>query len=179
MILEDLTKLNFPAASTEQSEEITALVNSVYRGDNSRKGWTTEADFLDGIRITEEKVAEIVSAENNVIILAVLDSKIIGCVHLEKKGDYCWLGLLSVDVNCQTYGIGRMLIQTCETFAREKFACNEMKMKVVGIRTELIEYYKRRGYQLTGEREDFKASRDTFGEPKTRKLYFEVLRKRL
>jgi len=174
-----LANINFPLASFEQAGKIAALVNSVYRGENSKRGWTTEAGLLDGIRITEEKVTDILSIENNVIILAIAGNNIIGCVHLEKKGEYCWLGLLSVDVNYQTYGVGRKLIQNCETFAKEKFCCDEMKMKVIGIRTELIDYYKRRGYQLTGERQDFASSGDTFGEPGEGNLYFEVLSKRL
>ena len=39
--------------SSLRNEEIPALVrlvNSAYRGESSKKGWTTEADLLDGIR---------------------------------------------------------------------------------------------------------------------------------
>ena len=174
-----LTNLQFPLALPEQAGEITSLVNSVYRGEDAKKGWTTEADILGGIRITEEKVREIIDTDNNVIMLAVYENKIIACVHLEKEDNFCWLGLLSVDVNYQTYGLGKILIEKSENFVKEKFGCNEMKMKVIGIRTELIDYYKRRGYRLTGEREDFITAEDTFGEPKTENLYFEVLSKKL
>lgn len=174
-----LTNLQFPLALPKQAGEITLLVNSVYRGEGAKKGWTTEADILGGIRITEEKVRDVINTDNNVIMLAVLESKIIACVHLEKEGSFCWLGLLSVDVNYQTYGLGKILIEKCEKFAIEKFGCDEMKMKVIGIRTELVDYYKRRGYRLTGEREDFITAEDTFGEPKTENIYFEVMSKKL
>ena len=174
-----LSNLQFPNAVPEQAGEITSLVNSVYRGDNARKGWTTEAGILGGIRITEEKVREYIKTKDNVILLALHDKKIIGCVHLEKEGNSCWLGMLSVDVNYQTYGLGKMLIEKSESFVKEKFGCGEMKMKVIGVRKELLEYYFRRGYKLTGEREDFIVDEDTFGKPFVQGLYFEILSKKL
>lgn len=179
MLTNFLPKLKFTFAEEKQSQEITSLVNSVYRGENSKKGWTTEADILGGIRISAEKVRDIISSKNNVILLASLDDKIIGSVHLEKKGNICWLGMLSVDVDFQTYGLGKMMIEKSEEFAKETFNSSEMKMKVIGVRSELIEYYKRRGYLLTGERENFLTAEDTFGEPNTQNLYFEILSKNL
>jgi predicted N-acetyltransferase YhbS len=174
-----LPQLKFTFAEEKQSKEITSLVNSVYRGENSKRGWTTEADILGGIRISEEKVREIIGLENNVILLASLDDKIIACVHLEKKGNICWLGMLSVDVDFQTFRLGKMMIEKSEAFANETFNSTVMKMKVIGVRAELIEYYERRGYSLTGEREDFLTAEDTFGEPNTQNLYFEILSKNL
>jgi GNAT superfamily N-acetyltransferase len=171
--------LQFHPASPEQAGEITSLVNSVYRGDNAKKGWTTEAEILGGIRITQEKVKEYINTDNNVILLALHEEKIIGCVHLEKEGNFCWLGMLSVDVNYQTYGLGKMLIEKSESYVKNNFGCDEMKMKVIGVRKELLEYYFRRGYKLTGEREDFIIDEDTFGKPFVQGLYFEILSKKL
>ena len=39
----------FPATASDLPA-IAALVNSAYRGDSSRQGWTTEADYLGGQR---------------------------------------------------------------------------------------------------------------------------------
>jgi len=169
----------FHPASPEHAGEITSLVNSVYRGENAKKGWTTEAEILGGIRITEEKVIEYINTKDNVIIIAVDDKKLIGCVHLEKENNFCWLGMLSVNVNYQTFGLGKILIEKSESFAKEKFGCNEMKMKVIGVRKELLEYYFRRGYRLTGEHEDFIIDEETFGKPFVQGLYFEILSKKL
>jgi len=172
------TNITLQTASPEDADKITSLVNSVYRGENSKKGWTTEADFLDGIRINEEKVREILSEEADVIILAKIDNSTIGCVQLENKGKYSLLGMLSVDVNLQDKGIGKILMAECERYTREVWGLNEIKMKVIGRRKELIDYYLRCGYSLTGEREDFDTAADTFGKPKE-KLYFETLAKKL
>jgi len=165
-------------ASQADAEAITALVNSVYRGENAKKGWTTEADFLEGIRITPEKVSEIIARDNDVIINAVLNNEVIGCVHLENKGTYTLLGMLSVDVNHQDNGIGKLLINECERYTKDVYKCGEIKMKVIGRRTELIDYYKRRNYVITGESEEFGSGGETFGETKE-KLYFEIMAKKL
>lgn len=165
-------------AAQNDAESIAALVNSVYRGENSKKGWTTEADFLSGIRITEEKVKEIIERKNDLIILALEEGIIIGCVHLENAGRYSYLGMLSVDVNYQDRGIGKILINECERYTRGVFGLNEIRMKVISRRTELIEYYNRRGYFPAGELEEFGASGDTFGDT-NEKLYFQTLIKSL
>lgn len=166
------------AASFTDAEKITRLVNSVYRGENSRKGWTTEADFLEGIRITKEKVEEITQRKNDVIILGIIDDEIIACVHLQNAGSYSYLGMLSVDVNYQAKGVGKILINECERYTKQEWHLDEIKMKVIGRRKELIDYYLRRGYYLTGEREDFGVMPETFGDP-LEKLYFETLAKKL
>ena len=158
--------IQFQIAEIKDAEVITNLVNSVYRGENSKKGWTTEADFLDGIRITTEKVNEIINRKSDVIILAIEGENIIGCVHLENAGKYSYLGMLSVDVNYQDKGIGKLLITECERYTQEVFGLNEIRMKVISRRTELIEYYKRRNYIISGELEEFGSGGDTFGETK-------------
>lgn len=174
----NVNNIELKTASVNEAKEITALVNSVYRGENSRKGWTTEADFLSGIRITEEKVKEIIERKNDLIILALNKGSIIGCVHLEHAGSYSYLGMLSVDVNYQSKGIGKILIKECESITKNEWKLDEIRMKVIGRRSELIEYYIRRGYALTGEKEEFGSKTETFGETKE-KLYFETLLKAL
>ena len=165
-------------ATLADAAELTRLINSAYRGESSQKGWTTEADLLDGIRIDTDKVNKIISSDNNVILLVTALNKIIGCVHLEKKGSKCHLGMLSVDVNYQNSGIGRMMMDKSEKYAKEDFGCIEMEMKVIGQRSELIAYYLRHGYVKTGEKELFVLNTH-FGEPKVNDLYFEYLVKKL
>lgn len=174
-----INNIKISTAVSDDADEITMLVNSVYRGENSKKGWTTEAHFLDGIRTTSENIKEIIDNKNNVILTFALNNKIIGCVHLEKIEDACWLGMLSVDVNYQTNGLGKFIIEKSEDYSVKNFGCTEMKMKVIGIRDELINYYFRRGYVLTGEMENFKISKDVFGKPNQADLYFKILKKQL
>jgi len=170
--------IEFKIASVDDVKAINSLVNSVYRGENSKKGWTTEADFLGGIRITEEKIKEIIGRKNDIVILAVFEGNITGCVHLENAGEYSYLGMLSVDVDHQDKGIGRLLINECERYTKEEWKLATLKMKVINRRLELMEYYYRRGYKTTGEIEEFVPGEETFGNP-TEKLYFETLSKEL
>ncbi len=165
-------------ASVDDADEINRLVNSVYRGENSKKGWTTEAEFLGGIRITEEKIREIIERRSDIVIISVDGDNIIGCVHLENTGSYSYLGMLSVDVNYQDKGIGKLLINECERYTKEVWKLDTIKMKVINRRVELMEYYYRRGYKTTGEIEEFISGADTFGDP-TEKLSFETLGKEL
>lgn len=174
----DNKTIELKKASLNDAEKIAELVNSVYRGENSRKGWTTEADFLSGIRITEEKVMEIINHKRDLIILALLGGNIIGCVHLENAGSYSYLGMLSVDVNIQAKGIGKILINECERITKYEWKLDNIKMKVISRRSELIEYYIRRGYALTGEKEEFGSKTETFGDTKEM-LYFVTLAKSL
>ncbi len=176
LIKMDKNKIDLKIAAAGDSRKITELINSVYRGENSKKGWTTEADFLSGIRITEEKVREIIHRKNDVIILALYEGSIIACVHLEYSGSYSYLGMLSVDVSCQDKGIGRLLINECERYTKEVWGLGEVRMKVISRRIELVEYYNRRGYAATGELEEFGSKGETFGDT-TEKLYFQTLNK--
>ena len=54
-----------------------------------------------------------------------------------------------------------------------------MEMTVIANRGELIAWYERRGYVLTGERRPFPLDDPRFGLPKTRDLAFVVLEKPL
>ena len=46
-------------ATIDDVKELNILVNSAYRGESSKIGWTTEADLLGGIRIDEARLIEI------------------------------------------------------------------------------------------------------------------------
>ena len=46
--------LSISKAGEKDIAALVTLINKAYRGETSRKGWTTEADFLNGIRIDKE-----------------------------------------------------------------------------------------------------------------------------
>jgi GNAT superfamily N-acetyltransferase len=84
--------------------------------------------------------------------------------------------MLSVSPLVQTNGIGKQLIEASEAYAKEHEA-NAVIMTVISVRTELIEWYKRRGYSLTGETQPFPNS-IKFGIPK-QPLEFVVMQKQI
>lgn len=158
---------------------LRALVESAYRGDSARRGWTHEADMLGGQRTDEAALAEVIADPQQRILLAEAGGALLGCVQLTLKGDgTAYLGLLAVDPERQAGGIGAQLIAACEAAARDEFGAARMEMTVIDGRDELIAYYERKGYALTSERRPFPMSDERFGLPK-RQLEFVVLAKDL
>ena len=159
---------------------IVTLVESAYRGDVSRAGWTTEADFLDGQRIDVPGVADIIVKPGSVIILAKSDDgTLLACCHIEKQGAACYFGMFSVRPGMQGSGIGRHMLAEAERFASTTWKSIKMEMTVISIRTELIQWYERRGYQRTGRFKPFPYGDERFGIPKRDDLQFELMEKAL
>lgn len=165
------------AAVIEDSEAIAALVNSGYRGDSSRKGWTTEADILDGTRINGPGVKAVIERPATVVLKYLLRGRLSGCVELARHGHRMYLGMLTVDPTLQDKGIGRALLQAGEDHAR-LHGCTTMYMTVVHTRNELIAWYERRGYCKTGDTKPFDNTDPVFGIPRI-PLHFIVLEKPL
>lgn len=153
-------------ATPADAKELTALVNSAYRGASSQLGWTSEAHLLDGIRIDEPTMAEYLEADDTTILKYTNnDGQIIACVYLQLRADSrLYLGMLTVSPTLQANGVGRQLLHEAEIWAT-KFSCNIIFMTVITTRAELINWYQRRGYIDTGKREPFHDTKK-FGIPK-------------
>jgi ribosomal protein S18 acetylase RimI-like enzyme len=167
------------AAIAADASALTALVNSAYRGDSSRAGWTTEADLLGGQRIDVARLTEIIATPGNVILLHEADGAPVACVHLHRTDDDCYLGLLTVRPTTQGSGIGRRLLEAAERWAIEQWSSRSMHMTVLVQRLELVAWYERHGYRQTGERKPFPYGDERFGLPQRDDLAFAVLRKPL
>lgn len=164
-------------ASLDDIPLLSSLVNSAYRGESSRKGWTTEADLLDGTRIDETALLELLQRPDTVIMLCKDQSRLLGCVELRKEGEKMYLGMLSVHPESQGSGIGKLLLQAGDDYALSQ-QCSTMYMTVISVRQTLIDWYVRHGYQLTGERKPFIIPDERWGIPKQH-LEFVVLKKKL
>lgn len=169
----------FRLAETTDTAAIVALVESAYRGDASRAGWTTEADFLEGQRIDPEGVLADIGKADSVILLAESEGVLQACCHLEKTGNACYFGMFSVRPNQQGSGIGKRMMAEAERFATVHWQCARMEMTVIDIREELIAFYLRRGYRRTGLKKPFPYGDTRFGIPLRDDLQFEVLDKSL
>ncbi len=175
-----MDEVTFRIAVAADVPSIQPLVHNAYRGDRARVGWTHEADLLDTARIDEKALAESVGDASQTILLAERDGVLIGCVHVTDKGHgLAYLGMLTVDATLQGGGLGRRLIDRAEAMAREQFRAERMEMTVIVQRTELIEWYQRRGYRLTGETRPFPITDPRFGVPRRDDLAFVVLERSL
>lgn len=175
-----MTETVFRPATLADIARLQPFVHAAYRGDTARKGWTHEADLLDGQRIDAEGLGEVINDPKQVILLAEQAGRLVGCVQVTDKGEaLAYLGMLSVDPDLQGAGLGRRLIAAAETEACSRFGADRMEMTVITQRRELIDWYVRCGYQLTGETRPFPATDPRFGLPRRDDLAFVVLTRAL
>lgn len=164
-------------ATADQLDAILQLVNSAYRGESSRSGWTTEADLIAGnVRIDKASLEEVFQLEGSVILTYLKGDKLIGTVNLQQKEDHLYLGMFSVAPTHQNAGIGRKLLKAAEEYALH-LGLPAIQMSVISVRHELISWYQRNGYVDIGERIPFKE--DGMSGKHLRVLEFAVLQKML
>lgn len=164
-------------AVVADATELNVLVNSAYRGDSSRQGWTTEADLLDGTRIDTEAIKDLIHTPGITILKYSEGNEILACVELKKENEKLYLGMLTVKPNLQGKGIGKILLKAAEDEARNQ-KCTSIFMTVISVRKELIDWYMRHGFKPTGEKKPFAFNDPRFGQPK-QPLEFIVLEKTL
>jgi ribosomal protein S18 acetylase RimI-like enzyme len=169
-------------ASDSDIEAIATLVNSAFRGDSSRAGWTTEADLVGGQRTDPETLRDDLAARPGSVLLAMRDEpggSLLGSVWLEPKTPELWhLGMLTVRPDLQARGLGRRILEEAERYAVAHGA-RRIRMTVITVRDTLLEWYERRGYVRTGELIPFPYGNDRFGLPQRPDLQFEALEKEL
>ena len=171
--------LTFRLATPADIPMLVDLVTSAYRGDASRAGWTTEADLLDGLRIDADRIAADIERPQSVILLGEADGDVVACAHVAVEDGAGYFGMFSVRPTLQGHGIGKRMLAEAERIAREDLLQGAMRMTVIDVRDELIDYYARRGYRRTGIHKAFPYGDERFGIPKRPDLRFEVLEKPL
>lgn len=169
----------FRPATQADVPAVVALVESAYRGESGRRGWTTESDLLDGRRTDVELVSELLVSSDSVVLLASIDGAMRACCHVERHDDSAYFGMFAVDPSWQGSGLGKQLLAEAERMAREAWHCGAMHMAVIDVRTELIAWYERRGYRRTGQYKPFPYGDERVGIPLRDDLRFEVLIKEL
>lgn len=168
--------LSFRPAVLADVAGIVALVNSAYRGDASRAGWTTEADLLDGQRTDADEVSHLIDLHDSLILLCLQDAELIGCVHLQHAHHAAYMGMLVIRPGLQGRGLGKKFMQAAEATALKMWGVDKMLMYVITLRQKLIAFYQRRGYRRTGKVKEFpKEAR--FGVPKVADLQLELMEK--
>ena len=169
--------LTISPATPADATALEQLINSAYRGESAKQGWTTEADLLDGTRTDAELIRGIIADPNSLLLKAMDDEGILGCVELRQEGERLYFGMLTVRPRIQGRGIGKALMAAAEAEALRR-NCKAVFMSVLTARPELIAWYVRHGYHDTGKRKPFAFTDPRFGQPKV-ELEFAVLEKEL
>jgi GNAT superfamily N-acetyltransferase len=172
--------MTLEVATPADIADIVALVESAFRGDASRAGWTTEADLLDGRRTGPDEIGAILAdPDRRVLVERDPGGVLLASVVLKRDGDAAWLGMLAVRPTNQGGGIGRRVVEAAEAWVATQWQAGRMRMTVIVQRTELIAWYERRGYRRTGETAPFFYGDKRFGLPRRQDLSFIVLEKTL
>lgn len=172
--------MRFERAKVEDAKTISELVNSAYRGDYSKQGWTTEADILDGTRVDADKICEMISETGAQIELGYDGDDLVGCVYLKRDdlAQSLYFGMLVTEPKLQGQGIGKKMLLHLEELAK-KWKMQKICMEVIHVRDELIQYYERRGYQATGKWQEFPTGDSRFGIPKVEGLQLLAFEKKI
>ncbi|MFB9463855.1 GNAT family N-acetyltransferase [Streptomyces cinereospinus] len=171
--------LTFRDATDADADTLVALIESAYRGDSSRAGWTTEADILRGQRTDPEGVLAVIKSPDSRLLTVERDGSVVACCQLEHRDDHAYFGMFAVSPRLQGAGLGKVIIAEAERQVRETWGARRMHMTVISVREDLIAWYERRGYRRTGRLSPFPYGDERFGIPQRDDLQFELLVKEL
>lgn len=175
-----MTELMIRDAVASDIPALHALIESAYRGEASRAGWTTEADLLDGQRTDAEDLASILSDPDQGVLTAWDGDTLVGCILIARReAGVGYFGMLSVRPKLQNAGLGRRLVATAEHTMAARFAAQRVRISVIPQRVALIAWYQRLGYTATGETLPFPYGDTRFGLPKRDDLSFIVMERHL
>ena len=172
--------MHLELADIDDLPALHALVESAFRGDSARQGWSHEADLLDGQRTDLDELRDIIADPSQRVLVFRDGEGIRACVAISDKGrGTAYLGMLTVDPTQQAAGLGRMMMAAAEDRAVADFGATRMELTIIPHRTELAAWYERRGYRATGERRPWPVDNPRFGLPKVDDLEFVVMEKAL
>jgi ribosomal protein S18 acetylase RimI-like enzyme len=173
--------ITFRLATPDDVAVVVDLVESAYRGERTKAGWTTEADLLKGQRTDPALIAGVIANSNSSLLVATDEqAQAIGCCVIERRdAGRAYFGTFAVRPGLQGGGIGKQLLAEAERIAREDWGATAVEMTVIAQREELIAWYVKRGYAPTGETRPFPYGDERFGLPQIDDLYFVVLAKSL
>jgi GNAT superfamily N-acetyltransferase len=131
--------LRLRLAATADAVEITRVINAAFKN--------AESFFIERDRIDPAKVREFLETGQFLLLEDV--GGIAACIYVEKRGERAYAGLLAVAPSRQRCGLGSRLMTAAEEHCRES-GCRFMDLRIVNLRSELPEFYRRRGYLQTG-----------------------------
>ena len=157
---------------------LVELINSSYRPTGGVAGWTHESDLIGGDRVNGEQLTGLLMNPGSTMLLGLSDREIVACVNVNEEAGAVFIAMLTVRPNFQNTGFGKEMLQLAEEYADNQYEVSECNLFVIQARTELYEFYLRRGYLSAGITSDYPANAGV-GIPKVEGLKLELLTKKL
>jgi ribosomal protein S18 acetylase RimI-like enzyme len=142
-------------ATAPDGPSIVELIERAYRGPEAATAWTNETEFLTGPRTRDGEVDRLVADPESRFVLAEVAGELAGCALVQRADQGAYFGMFAVDPRQQGGGVGKAVLDACEETARELWAAGSMRLTVISLRADLIDWYARRGYLPDGTREPF------------------------
>ena len=175
-----MTEITIRDGKAADIPDLHRLIESAYRGESSRAGWTTEADLLGGQRTDPDDLADILADPKQALLTAWQGDELIGCVLIADRGAGTgYFGMLSIRPTLQGGGLGRRLVAAAQAAMADRFGARRVRISVLPQRETLIAWYERLGYRSTGETLPFPYGNPRFGLPKRDDLSFVVMERGL
>jgi len=188
-MVETTPNLTVRTATPSDIPALLTLIASTYRGEESRQGWTSEVDLVTGPRIDAAGLLAKITDPHGVMLLATdpdtpSDAAVpIACCEVLARNDGSgngFFGLFAVAPKRQGGGLGKHVLRIAENYARDTMGVKRLEMQVIWTRAELLAWYVRRGYVVTGEHRRFPVEQLGSDAGVLRDdLYFEILAKEL
>ncbi|OJU70191.1 MAG: GNAT family N-acetyltransferase [Acinetobacter sp. 39-4] len=148
--------LNIRNANIDDVAQLVELINLAYRAQSDRS-WTTEKAFVDGTRITNEQLSEDLNRSNFKLFVGENEQGLlVACIGLSLDHNSVEIGTFAIDSSVQNLGYGKQMLNYVEAYVAQN--CSKVRhliMYVLDVRIELMAYYQRRGYQITGRTEPY------------------------
>ena len=178
-----------------EAKDIAALKQLLDRCYRQAEGWTHEADLVGGIRTTNAELASVVADPKHYLFVypktdtgtreGIETGELLGCIAVDMQTQVpstnsAYIGMFAVHPALQGAGVGHVILQAAETFANRHLTSKNqpyrLTMSILSHRPELLAYYERRGYQLTGVTIPFPEDGNN-GQPKRQDLELLELEK--
>ncbi|KAF9288810.1 hypothetical protein BGZ68_010544 [Mortierella alpina] len=188
-----------PEEDAQHVDEIFRIVNTAYRSNAS---WTHESHLIKDYRISKEGIIQLLNDKVKVLLLAFdrESGRVLGTAELDpaessnelddykSEGDNAptyieslpkdrlvYLGLLSIDPDYQSKGLGRKMVEAALNYAKETLGRKQAVVTVLFQRPELSNWYKRLGFIDYGEKKAYPHPSTTLKDG----VHFTVLRRAL
>ncbi len=165
-------------ATIKDAPELVSLINSSYRPVDSEAGWTHESDLIEGKRINQQQLTDLLESEGSTVLLGLIKGEIVACVNINEESGAIYIAMLTVKSSCQNFGLGKEMLQLAEEYAENQYEASVFNLFVISERKELHDFYLRRGYQPTEITSDYPANAGV-GTPKVDGLKLVLLTKQL